>query len=106
MKKTVISVLAVPALMLAMLLPASGQASSQSQGTSTGQGMQMGKGQKMRGERTERHPAIRRAIRALENAKRDLQAASHDFGGHREAALDAVNKAEEQLKLALNYDKK
>jgi hypothetical protein len=103
MKKSVISVLAVPALMLAMLLPASGQATSQPQGGASGQGMQMGKGKKMRGER---HPAIRKAIKALERAKDDLQGASHDFGGHREAALDAVNKAMEQLKLALNYDKK
>jgi hypothetical protein len=53
----------------------------------------------------ERHPEIRAAIRALERAKRHLQEAAHDFGGHRAEALEAVNKALEQLKLALQYDK-
>jgi len=53
----------------------------------------------------ERHPEIRRAIRALEAAKRDLQAASHDFGGHRADALTACDNAIAQLKLALQYDR-
>jgi hypothetical protein len=54
----------------------------------------------------ERHPEINRAIRALEVAKAHLQKAAHDFGGHRAEALEAVDKALEQLKLALQYDKK
>ena len=54
---------------------------------------------------TERHPAIRHAIRALESAKKDLQAANHDFGGHRADALTACDNAIAQLKLALQYDK-
>jgi F0F1-type ATP synthase membrane subunit b/b' len=54
----------------------------------------------------ERHPKIRQAIRALENAKKDMQQAAHDFGGHRAEALAACDKAIEQLNLALNYDKK
>ncbi len=53
----------------------------------------------------ERHPEIRAAIQALERAKRHLQEAAHDFGGHRAEALEAVNHALEQLKLALQYDK-
>jgi len=65
--------------------------------------------QKLAGQRKrgggERHPEIRAAIRALENAKRHLQEAAHDFGGHRAEALEAVNHALEQLKLALQYDK-
>ena len=56
--------------------------------------------------RRERHPEIRRAIAALERAKTDLQRANHDFGGHRAEALEACNKAIEQLKLALEYDKR
>lgn len=56
--------------------------------------------------RRERHPEIRKAIAALERAKYDLQHASHDFGGHRAEALEACNKAIEQLKLALQYDKR
>ena len=54
----------------------------------------------------ERHPAIRAAIRALERAKEELKSADHDFGGHREQALRDCDKAIEQLKLALQYDRK
>jgi len=54
----------------------------------------------------ERHPAIRHAIFALEEAKRDLQRADHDFGGYRKEALEECEKAVAQLKLALQYDKK
>jgi hypothetical protein len=56
--------------------------------------------------RREAHPEIRKAITALERAKKDMQRASHDFGGHRADALAACDKAIEQLKLALQYDKK
>jgi hypothetical protein len=55
--------------------------------------------------RRERHPEIRKAIAALERAKYDLQHASHDFGGHRADALAATDKAIDQLKLALQFDK-
>jgi hypothetical protein len=53
----------------------------------------------------ERHPAIRRAINALEAAKSDLDRADHDFGGHRAAAIEAINRALEQLGLALQFDR-
>jgi hypothetical protein len=56
--------------------------------------------------RRERHPEIRNAIAALERAKKDMQNASHDFGGHRADALAACDRAIEQLKLALQYDKR
>ncbi|HXN75893.1 MAG TPA: hypothetical protein VN876_04610 [Gemmatimonadaceae bacterium] len=56
--------------------------------------------------RREAHPEIRKAIAALERAKTDMQRASHDFGGHRADALAACDKAIEQLKLALQYDKR
>jgi hypothetical protein len=54
----------------------------------------------------ERHPAIHRAIVALEAAKHDMERADHDFGGHRKEALEECEKAIAQLKLALQYDKK
>ncbi|HYA91962.1 MAG TPA: hypothetical protein VEK32_10740 [Thermodesulfobacteriota bacterium] len=54
----------------------------------------------------EQHPAIRAAIKALEKAKYDLEHAAHDFGGHRAEALEAVNRAIEQLRKALEYDRK
>jgi hypothetical protein len=56
--------------------------------------------------RREAHPEIRKAIAALERAKKDMQSASHDFGGHRVDALAACDKAIEQLRLALQYDKR
>jgi hypothetical protein len=56
--------------------------------------------------RREPHPEIRKAIAALESAKNAMQHASHDFGGHRVAALAACDRAIEQLRLALQYDKR
>jgi len=56
--------------------------------------------------RSEQHPRIHAAIKELEEAKKELQAAPHDFGGHRADAVQAVDKALEQLRLALQYDKK
>jgi hypothetical protein len=49
------------------------------------------------------HPAIRMAIAALERAKADMQAAAHDFGGHRVDAIAACDAAIAQLRLALQY---
>ena len=60
----------------------------------------------VKGSRLERHPRIRHAIVALEAAKAELKNAPHDFGGHREAALQQCDAAIAQLKLALQYDKK
>jgi len=57
-------------------------------------------------KRVAEHPEIRKAITSLERAKYALQHASHDFGGHRADALAATDKAIEQLRLALQYDKK
>ena len=54
----------------------------------------------------ERHPHIRGAIRELQEAKKELQTAAHDFGGHRADALRSVDEAIHQLQLALQYDKK
>jgi len=53
----------------------------------------------------ERHPMIRRAINALDAARTDLQQAAHDFKGHRAEALEAVNRAQSELRQALACDK-
>lgn len=53
----------------------------------------------------ERHPKIRQAVNALERAKTDLQDAAHDFHGHRDEALESVNRALTQLHLALECDR-
>jgi hypothetical protein len=57
-------------------------------------------------ERRERHPAIRAAINALQKAKADLQHADHDFGGHRAEALESIDRAMNQLRLALQSDRR
>lgn len=54
----------------------------------------------------EQHPHIRGAIRELNEAKRELQTAAHDFGGHRVDAIKACDEAIRQLQEALQYDKK
>lgn len=53
----------------------------------------------------ERHPQIRAAMRALENAKNHLEHAAHDFGGHRVEAMRAIDEAHHQLEVCLQYDK-
>jgi hypothetical protein len=53
----------------------------------------------------EKHPAIHRAITALEEAKTYMEHADHDFGGHRKQALADCEKAIGQLRLALKFDK-
>jgi hypothetical protein len=49
------------------------------------------------------HPRIRSAIRALEQAKEELQHAPHDFGGHRVDAIRASDEAIRQLQICLRY---
>jgi hypothetical protein len=49
------------------------------------------------------HPRIAVAIRDLEDAIRYMEAAPHDFGGHKAAAIRDSRAAVVQLKLALAY---
>jgi hypothetical protein len=53
----------------------------------------------------ERHPHIRTAIRELDAAKEELRTAAHDFGGHREAAMGALDAAKHQLEDCLKFDR-
>ncbi len=55
------------------------------------------------GREASEHPNIVRAIDALQDAIADLQAAPHDFGGHKAQAIEASQKAIRQLKMALVY---
>jgi len=52
-----------------------------------------------------RHPHVRRARRALEAAKRQLEQAAQDYGGHRAKALELVNQAIAEVDQALEYAK-
>ncbi len=49
------------------------------------------------------HPQIEAAIGALHNAKEHLEHASHDFGGHRADAIRAIDEAERQLRVCMEY---
>ena len=53
----------------------------------------------------EPHPEIHDAMAALRRAKEHLQHAAHDFGGHREDAIHAIEEAQHQLEICLQYDK-
>ena len=48
-----------------------------------------------------KHPAIHHALHELREARTELKEAAHDFGGHREKALEAVEAAIKQLDKAL-----
>ena len=54
----------------------------------------------------EQHPHIRASVRELREARRELETAAHDFGGHRKEAIEAVDNAIRQLEQALQFDKK
>jgi hypothetical protein len=52
-------------------------------------------------QRRVEHPRIRAAIKELREARAELQGAGHNFGGHREAAIAAIDAAIVQLEKAL-----
>jgi len=56
--------------------------------------------------RLEPHPHIAGAISELVEARKELQTAAHDFGGHRVDAIRAIDAALKQLRLAQKFDKK
>jgi hypothetical protein len=49
------------------------------------------------------HPRLAAAITALRDARAYLEAAPHDFGGHKAAAIRASDEAIRQLNMALAY---
>jgi hypothetical protein len=51
-----------------------------------------------------RHPEIHAAIESLRNAKAHLEAASHDYQGHRVDAIHAIDEAIHQLDICMKYD--
>jgi len=68
-------------------------------------GMLIGAGGMMLFGQNERamHPRIAVAIKELRGAMEYMEAAPHDFGGHKVAALRASREAIAQLNLALAY---
>jgi len=51
-------------------------------------------------------PQMQSALSHLEAAEKDLQQATHDKGGHRDRALDLVQRAENQVREGIRYDNK
>jgi hypothetical protein len=49
------------------------------------------------------HPRLAAAITALKDARAYLEAAPHDFGGHKAAAIRSTDNAIRDLNLALAY---
>ncbi len=49
------------------------------------------------------HPRIAKAIHELEDAIKYMEAAPHDFGGHKAKAIADSRAAVTQLRLALKY---
>lgn len=49
------------------------------------------------------HPRIAKAINELREAVKYMEAAPHDFGGHKAAAIAASNQAIKDLQEALKY---
>lgn len=54
----------------------------------------------------ERHPEIHRAQRFLAQAKNALEHAAHDYQGHRVKAIERIGEAQEELRLALEADRR
>ena len=48
------------------------------------------------------HPEMQAALQSLQDAKKHLEKAGHDFGGHRQAALNHVNEAIEEMHAAFH----
>jgi hypothetical protein len=51
----------------------------------------------------EEHPRLERSIHELEETIKFLEAAPHDFGGHREQAIKDCREALRQLREALGF---
>lgn len=59
----------------------------------------------LRASKAEPHPEIQAAIRSLEHAKAHLQAAAHDYNGHRVDAIGAIDAALHQLHICMDFDR-
>jgi len=57
-------------------------------------------------DRHEHHPELQRAIHKLKIAKADLERNKHVSSGHETKAIQAIDHAIEEIRLAVNYDKK
>ena len=58
------------------------------------------------GRGKESHPVIQNSIRQIEGVKDRLQKAPWDFGGHKVAAIEALDRALGELHQAEQFDRK
>jgi hypothetical protein len=54
----------------------------------------------------ERHPVLQRAIEQIHNIRKRLESAPHDFGGHKQKAIEALGVAASELEQGIQFDKK
>lgn len=105
-KKTAAGLAALVGIGAATLGVASLKPAAAQTGVSLPPGLGRQHSNRVNGRRGERHPEIRAALRNLNQAKNNLQRATHDFGGHREKALDHVQQAINECNQALQDDKR
>ena len=107
MKKTTALTIVVAGLLsvvpCARILAAGGATGSGGTGTQPAVNPPGGPGTGEYQEEKSRHPRIARALRALHEAIAYMKKAPHDFGGHREDAVQASEAAIKQLRLSLEY---
>ena len=54
----------------------------------------------------EPHPTLERAIEQINHIKGRLQEAPKDFGGHKQKAIEALSLANDELRAAIQFDKR
>jgi hypothetical protein len=96
MKKRFSSILAVAAMAFALTIPVS---------ISAAPPVPQPKAAPAATPAPEPHPEIHDAIESLRHAREHLSHASHDFGGHREDAIRAIDNAIAQLQVCMKYDR-
>ena len=105
MKVRIVSLLAVASLILAFAFLASTHAAPSKANAPAASAANALPAAPTATPAAEPHPQIKEALGALRRAKEHMEHAAHDFGGHRVEAIEATNKAIEQLEICLKYDK-
>jgi hypothetical protein len=54
---------------------------------------------------TDRHPHLRRVLDELRDAKIELEHERHDWGGHRDRAIRAIEDARHEIVEVLKYER-
>lgn len=105
MRHRLMTALGAASLMLALAFPVVVPVQAQPGAGQPQAGQNPKKGQMNEGR--ERHPEIRESMRALNHAKQELtKEAANDFGGHKVKAIEHINQALDELREALQADKK